>query len=127
MKFKAEIYRVVEALTRLMKEERRHLAEHSLINLVEATRRKNELLAEFEQLSNALQDGAPVEDLARQLEDLKERAEDNGRQYEALLAGVRRAREALARLETKEKSGGAYRQDGGSIRANTEARLNTRF
>lgn len=119
--------KTIRRLTALCDREHQLLRARDYSALGESALRKSNLLAQLGAAIDAAETEKVAEDLNQELAALRKQCIENARQFEALIAGTKAARERLAALREKRDSVTLYARDGATKDAGRSASLNTHF
>jgi len=103
---------LVSSLTRVIQEEKGDLEKRITDRLEQFTEEKKSLLSEFDRLAQTIHDEDLPQALMEQLDILRQQAEENARQLNALMTGAKNARSRITEINQKLSQTGLYERGG---------------
>lgn len=107
---------VIASLKKLTDIESNAIAKRAFDQLAALTSQKESLLAEFDETAGAMEASEIGEQIIRELDSVREKAEQNAAVLKATAQGVREARERLKKIREAELNTGAYARGGAALR-----------
>ena len=107
---------VIASLKKLTDIESNAIAKRAFDQLAALTSQKESLLAEFDETAGAMEASEISEQIIRELDGVREKAEQNAAVLKATAQGVRAARERLKKIREAELNTGAYARGGAALR-----------
>ena len=107
---------VIASLKKLTDIESNAIAKRAFDQLAALTSQKESLLAEFDETAGAMEASEISEQIIRELDGVREKAEQNAAVLKATAQGVREARERLKKIREAELNTGAYARGGAALR-----------
>ncbi|MEZ5892652.1 MAG: hypothetical protein R3C58_05850 [Parvularculaceae bacterium] len=118
---------VIGELGKITDIEHAAITKRAFNQLAGLTAQKESLLAEFDEHARELDASELTDQLLKELEEIRGRAEENAAMLKASAAGVREARARLKKIREAEHNTGAYRADGGALRNPDASTVATKF
>lgn len=118
---------LLKKLRRIIASEQNAISDRKFDIIARLTVDKSGILEEFDAAMKALDEDALLPALKASLDEIRLEAEINARQLEALMQGVRIAREKLSILRAREFDAGAYSADGDELRAGVRSTMSATF
>jgi len=107
---------VIAKLKEVTDQERAFIGKRAFEQVAALTTQKEALLAEFDNLTQAIDASELSEQLVSELDSIRHRAEENAAILKATAQGVREARARLQKIRESELSTGVYGAGGAALR-----------